>query len=837
MLSGKVIDGKSHEALAGATLVLYNGITPSLLGTTIADESGKFYLSLDYNIAVPSRLITRSIGYVPDTILMTPDRIQEPITISLTPSAYALRDIIVTDTRRGIRINGDTIDYMTERFYRDSLEAVGNVLERLPGVDRTESRLKYLGQPIRGVLLDGNDFASNQADRLFESLRGKDIESIQFIPVKDPVLGTTEYDLNLRLEKDKSHQFIGEGEGLVGINTDNRWGHDQKLFGLRTDRKKWLFSAKSGSVGNLNLTPLNFVQVVGLDFYDDGLTIPSIYNPLIPIQKFGHVSVGVNGQIIDAKRWKVRNSIAYVSSGQDTNYGGSLKSGGTTLLDQQASNREFSGYLMAGTKIDFRASDSRRLSINLQAVHTADRSHTLQSFQYPETRVQGTSSSRRNRQFNYGSQVSYISEGSNFSQNFSAKGQLSYFPVRSTNIYDPISNIPALAYSYGSLSSQFSELQSGIRMTLDAEYHVRRIFGSWRIGPYFAGRSDDSNTEFERERYAHFSNNYKARSGQVGGSLAKQINADWSLSALIGLKVLRLRHQDHLTLNESRPVAQIQINGQINLDKFGLKFLKEVAPYNPLLPPGQEQITGPVTIFQDLHDAGGTALGSSVFLGNWSRLIPEKGTTYSVYGVFTWRDQVLALRERQDKILFSRQTLFSSASSIFLQASAHWRRGQHSGRRLRFSTRGMRSQTRIGNEYLGTRDWSFGGLLQEDFIVLGTPGSVRLDVLYEVANFGVNNLRCLLVHEVRKQLKMWELEGRIGILGQSVRDITYAVPIIKFRIAYAIRNSWKLIVRVETYSNNINHTGRQVYYLPNQVQTLTSSLPGPTAFFGVNYSF
>ena len=81
----------------------------------------------------------------------------------LEPRTTFLKEVVVQENRKPIRIKNDTIVYDPEKFKDGSEKVVEDLLKKLPGIKIEENgEIKFNGKSIKKMLLDGDDLFDSQ---------------------------------------------------------------------------------------------------------------------------------------------------------------------------------------------------------------------------------------------------------------------------------------------------------------------------------------------------------------------------------------------------------------------------------------------------------------------------------------------------------------------------------------------------------------------------------------------------------------------------------------------------------------------------------------------------
>ncbi len=190
-------------------------------------------------------------------------------------SASKLLEEIVLRQNRAIVIRGDTIEYKADSFKVSEGANVQELLKRMPGleVDRN-GQITAHGQKVERVLVDGEEFFSDDPAMVTQNLRADAIDKVQafdkksdqaeFTGVDDGVKSKT---LNLVLKDDKKKGYFGKIS--AGAGTRNRY-NEEAMFNLFKGKKK---ASVYGILSNTGKTGLGWEdgeKFGGGDGFGDG---------------------------------------------------------------------------------------------------------------------------------------------------------------------------------------------------------------------------------------------------------------------------------------------------------------------------------------------------------------------------------------------------------------------------------------------------------------------------------------------------------------------------------------------------------------------------------------
>lgn len=178
-ISGKVASGDNNVSFATVTLLRH--ADSSVVAYTTTDNSGM------YRIAAPQEgvylLRVSSIGFLAQTkeLSLSPSSVLTQDFV-LVEDAVALQEAKVKGRYTGISFGTDTIRYNPQAFTDGSETVLGDVLNKLPGVEvDATGNIKAQGKDVSKVLLNGQDFFEGNTQVATKNLPADIAESVEVL--------------------------------------------------------------------------------------------------------------------------------------------------------------------------------------------------------------------------------------------------------------------------------------------------------------------------------------------------------------------------------------------------------------------------------------------------------------------------------------------------------------------------------------------------------------------------------------------------------------------------------------------------------------------------------
>ncbi|HTO14748.1 MAG TPA: outer membrane beta-barrel protein [Edaphocola sp.] len=279
-ITGIVVDTNNFIEMKYTSIAIMNSKDSILSDFTRAKEDGHFQLEIkdtgNYYIRYSHPLFASFIDDI---------HIQKQITelgeVYMISLETALDEFIVKESR-SITIKGDTTEYTADSFKVREFATVDELLRKLPGIEIDKNgKIMAYGKNVDKMLVDGDEFFSDDPAVLSKMLRASSIEKVQVYDNKSDearLSGIEEADIgkaiNLTLKEDAKKGYFGKLEAGAGTN-----GFYQGQAMINRYRNKEKFSAyvigsNTKKVGLGWEDNNNFGSSGGISFSqsDDGMT-------------------------------------------------------------------------------------------------------------------------------------------------------------------------------------------------------------------------------------------------------------------------------------------------------------------------------------------------------------------------------------------------------------------------------------------------------------------------------------------------------------------------------------------------------------------------------------
>lgn len=259
-IQGKIMDTVDSKIVENATVILLDAKDSTIIKFSRSKKDGSFNLSelptgeyiilvthqsfADYVSPVSLDAAMKNLGVVP-----------------ITPMSKLLEEVVVSGVS-AIRVKGDTTIYTADSFVVGANANVEELLTKLPGIQvDANGNIKAMGQDVRKVLVDGEEFFGDDPGMAVKNLRADAVKEVQVFDKKSEQAeftgiddGQTAKTINLKLKEDKRKGYFGKVELAGGLQDDisNRFNNNLMLSSFKGKRKISGFLL-NGNVGKAGL--------------------------------------------------------------------------------------------------------------------------------------------------------------------------------------------------------------------------------------------------------------------------------------------------------------------------------------------------------------------------------------------------------------------------------------------------------------------------------------------------------------------------------------------------------------------------------------------------------
>ncbi|MDY9919099.1 MULTISPECIES: carboxypeptidase-like regulatory domain-containing protein [Proteiniphilum] len=225
-IKGRVLDSQNRKPVVSATVTIHPVGSSSILAYTMTAEDGTFILKRNnfpdsVTVTVSAMTIEQQSKNIKSDVAM--------IEFLVTEKTMELKEVVVKAPK--IRQLGDTIHYDVAGFMDETDRSIGDVLEKLPGVQVLSSgQILYQNKEISKFYIEGLDLLQGKYGLATQNVDASKVASVQILENHQPIKALKGMEIpenaaiNLKLKQSAMGAFFATaqlGTGLPPILLSN----------------------------------------------------------------------------------------------------------------------------------------------------------------------------------------------------------------------------------------------------------------------------------------------------------------------------------------------------------------------------------------------------------------------------------------------------------------------------------------------------------------------------------------------------------------------------------------------------------------------------------------
>ncbi len=242
-IKGTITDTLNKQNLHNAVISVLKQKDSVLIKFTRTDNQGNFELK---NLQAGNYILLVSYPSYADyveKISLEENKEKSFGMLPLITKANLLQEVIVKQRISAIRVKGDTTEYRADSFHVEANADVQELLRKMPGIQvNSKGEITAQGEKVQKVLVDGEEFFSDDPAVVTKNLRADAVDKIQAFDKKSDQAVFSGIDdgqkmktLNIQLKEDKKKGYFGKVEG--GTDFD-RYGYGKLMVNAFKGKRK-----------------------------------------------------------------------------------------------------------------------------------------------------------------------------------------------------------------------------------------------------------------------------------------------------------------------------------------------------------------------------------------------------------------------------------------------------------------------------------------------------------------------------------------------------------------------------------------------------------------------
>ncbi len=235
-LTGTVKDSIGNP-LELANIIATDVAAGALEGYGITDQEGRFKLDLTRNKTYELKVSFLGLKSAVQEYTVTDESTDDVKDFVLVQDPNLLDNVELV-YEMPVTVKGDTIVYNADSFTNGTEKKLGDVIEKLPGVElNDDGEIEVDGKTVSKVMIEGKDFFDGDSKLATQNIPADAVKKVEVLRNYNEVsqmrgLGNDQDNIaiNLRLKEGKENFWFGEVNAGLGYGEETRYRGNPKLF-------------------------------------------------------------------------------------------------------------------------------------------------------------------------------------------------------------------------------------------------------------------------------------------------------------------------------------------------------------------------------------------------------------------------------------------------------------------------------------------------------------------------------------------------------------------------------------------------------------------------------
>ncbi len=235
-LTGTVKDSIGNP-LELANIIATDVAAGALEGYGITDQEGRFKLDLTRNKTYELKVSFLGLKAAVEEYTVTDESTDDVKDFVLLQDPNLLDNVELV-YEMPVTVKGDTIVYNADSFTNGTEKKLGDVIEKLPGVElNDDGEIEVDGKTVSKVMIEGKDFFDGDSKLATQNIPADAVKKVEVLRNYNEVsqmrgLGNDQDNIaiNLRLKEGKENFWFGEVNAGLGYGEETRYRGNPKLF-------------------------------------------------------------------------------------------------------------------------------------------------------------------------------------------------------------------------------------------------------------------------------------------------------------------------------------------------------------------------------------------------------------------------------------------------------------------------------------------------------------------------------------------------------------------------------------------------------------------------------
>ncbi len=253
-----VVKDSTGVALELANVIAINQETKILESYAITNDKGRFKLNLDVNSSYSIKVSYIGMQQISETVNTKEVGITKDYIMTIDNS---LDEVEIT-YEMPVTISGDTITYNADSFKNGTERKLGDVLEKMPGVEiNDDGEVEIEGKKVGKVMIDGKEFFDGDTKLATKNIPANAIDKVQVLKnysevsqLSDVTNNQDNIAINIKLKEGKKNFWFGTITAGAGDSSSVELYLAQPKLFYYSPKKSINFIGDLNNIGELALS-------------------------------------------------------------------------------------------------------------------------------------------------------------------------------------------------------------------------------------------------------------------------------------------------------------------------------------------------------------------------------------------------------------------------------------------------------------------------------------------------------------------------------------------------------------------------------------------------------
>ncbi len=335
-ISGKLIDQTTKEPVTLANIRILQQKDSTFVTGQASKADGTFSIPVKYGSYIVHISFLGYKDIFKNVQLSASSPTVQLGTLLFQPTEIALSEFVIAAKAPEIRVKGDTLEFNADSYKVTESAVVEDLLKKMPGVEvDKDGKITVNGREIKKILVDGEEFFSDDPKVASKNLPAKMVEKLQVVDRRSEMAQMTGFDdneeetvINLVVRPDMKEGLLGNA--FAGYGSKDRY-EANAMVNYMKNKNQYTFIGGLNNTNNAGFSDFATSMFSGMG----GRGIRGIFGGQSGVTTSG--MGGFNFNTLFSEKLKLGGNLRFGSTNNDLiskTYTQNLLSGGNTFEDE-----------------------------------------------------------------------------------------------------------------------------------------------------------------------------------------------------------------------------------------------------------------------------------------------------------------------------------------------------------------------------------------------------------------------------------------------------------------------------------------------------------------------